>query len=104
LVSAASNGSSPITAFKKQLYTINPANPPQFVQIQRTRKKQRSVAADPKSLERQVRQALADKTSDNQIGICLLLPEHLRLGTWISCAHGPAGRVCHAFKSRAVRK
>jgi hypothetical protein len=36
----------------------------------------------PKSLERQVRQALADKISGNQIGIWLLLPEHLRLGTW----------------------
>jgi len=40
------------------------------------------VPADPKSLERQVRQALADKISGNQIGIWLLLPEHLRLGTW----------------------
>jgi hypothetical protein len=33
-------------------------------------------------LERQVRQVLADKLSGNQIGIWLLLPEHLRLGTW----------------------
>jgi hypothetical protein len=40
------------------------------------------VPADPKSLERQVRQALADRISGNQIGIWLLLPEHLRLGTW----------------------
>src|SRR5713101_19414 len=80
--SAASNGSSPITACKKKLYTLNPANPPQFVQAQRTRKKQRPVPVDPKSLERQVRQALADKISGNQIGIWLLVPEHLRLGTW----------------------
>src|SRR5271166_400937 len=80
--SAASNRSSPITACKKKLYTLNPTNPPQFVQTQRTRKKQRVAPADPKSLERQVRQALADKISGNQIGIWLLLPEHLRLGTW----------------------
>ncbi len=40
------------------------------------------MPADPKSLERQVRQALADKISGNQVGIWLLLPEHLRLGTW----------------------
>ena len=33
-------------------------------------------------MERQVRQALADKISGNQLGIWLLLPEHLRLGTW----------------------
>lgn len=39
-------------------------------------------AADPQSLEREVRQLLADKISGNQVGIWLLLPEHLRLGTW----------------------
>ena len=33
-------------------------------------------------MERQVRQLLADKISGNQVGIWLLLPEHLRLGTW----------------------
>ncbi len=54
----------------------------QFIPTQRTRKKQHSLPADPKSLERQVRQILADKISGNQIGIWLLLPEHLRLGTW----------------------
>src|SRR5947207_8634013 len=80
--SAASNALLPITACKKKLYTLNPAHPPQFIQTQRTRKKQRSLPADPKSLERQVRQALADKISGNQVGIWLLLPEHLRLGTW----------------------
>src|SRR6266446_4412233 len=80
--SGASNESLPITACKKKLYALNPANPPQFVQAQRTRKKKRAVPADPKSLERQVRQMLADKISGNQIGIWLLLPEHLRLGSW----------------------
>jgi hypothetical protein len=33
-------------------------------------------------LERQVRQLLADKISGNQVGIWLLVTEHLRLGTW----------------------
>ena len=54
------------------------------------------MPADPKSLERQVRQALADKISGNQIGIWLLLPEHLRLGTWgllRSWSDRPADRV-----------
>ncbi len=37
---------------------------------------------DPASLQRQVRQLLADKVSGNQVGIWLLAPEHLRLGTW----------------------
>lgn len=76
------NGSLLTSACKKKLCALNPANPPQFIPAQRTRKKQRSLPADPRSLERQVRQALADKISGNQIGIWLLLPEHLRLGTW----------------------
>ena len=50
----------------------------------------------PKSLERQIRQALADKISGNQVGVWLLLPEHLRLGTWDlmrSWSGGPPERV-----------
>jgi len=42
----------------------------------------RSEPADPRSLERAVRQILADRISGNQAGLWLLLPEHLRLGTW----------------------
>ena len=38
--------------------------------------------ADPKSLERGVRQLLADKVSGAYLGVWLLVPEHLRLGTW----------------------
>ena len=49
---------------------------------QRTRSQQRLAPADPRSLEEQVRQLLADKISGNQVGIWLLVPEHLRLGTW----------------------
>lgn len=49
---------------------------------QRTAQRQRSEPADPQSLERQVRQLLSDKISGNQVGIWLLVPEHLRLGTW----------------------
>ncbi len=52
------------------------------MQVQRTRSQQRTAPADPARLERQVRQLLADKISGNQVGIWLLLPEHLRLGTW----------------------
>jgi hypothetical protein len=33
-------------------------------------------------LERGVRQLLADKVSGNLVGLWLLIPEHLRLGTW----------------------
>ena len=37
---------------------------------------------DPVSIERGVRQLLADKVSGNLAGIWLLVAEHLRLGTW----------------------
>ena len=71
-----------ITAFKKKLYELNPKQPACFVQTQRTRRNERAQPADPKSLERQVRQLLADKISGTQVGLWLLIPEHLRLGTW----------------------
>jgi hypothetical protein len=54
---------------------------PQQIETQRTRRKQRTEPCDPASLERAVRQLLADKISGNQVGIWLLAPEHLRLGT-----------------------
>ena len=50
--------------------------------MQRSRSLQQTRPADPASLERQVRQLLADKVSGNQVGIWLLAAEHLRLGTW----------------------
>ncbi len=50
--------------------------------MQRGRKRQRLEKADAASLERQVRQSLADKVSGNLLGVLLLTPEHLRLGTW----------------------
>ena len=40
------------------------------------------VDCDPLSIERGVRQRLADKISDNMAGLWLLVAEHLRLGTW----------------------
>jgi hypothetical protein len=50
--------------------------------VQSTRQRQRLAEAGPQSVERAVRQLLADKISGNLVGIWLLLPEHLRLGTW----------------------
>jgi len=64
--------------------------------VRRSRGKERTLPADPASLERQVRQLLADKVSGNQVGIWLLVAEHLRLGTWDLLLHWsqqPAQRV-----------
>jgi len=77
-----SSGLSPITDCKKKLYALNPKNPPLTILTQRTTQRRRAQPADPQSLERQVRQLLADKISGNQVGIWFLVPEHLRLGTW----------------------
>jgi len=48
----------------------------------RTLRKNRREKVDSRSLERGVRQLLADKISGNLVGLWLLAPEHLRLGTW----------------------
>ena len=50
--------------------------------MQRAGKRQRLAQTDPASIEGQVRQALADKVSGNLLGLWLLVPEHLRLGSW----------------------
>ena len=56
----------------------------------------RNVDGDPLSIERGVRQRLADKISDTTVGLWLLVPEHLRLGTWdLLCGwtQQPAARI-----------
>lgn len=53
-----------------------------IIETHRTKDKLRNERCDPKSLERRVRQLLADKVSGNLVGIWLLIPEYLRLGIW----------------------
>ena len=77
-----SSASSPITAFKKKLYLLNPKNPPPPLPTQHARQRVRLQPSDALSIERQVRQTLADKVSGSLLGLWLLVPEHLRLGTW----------------------
>src|SRR6202040_489133 len=83
---APSKGSLPTMAFKKKLYTLRPKcapeNAEQFVQSRYTRARTRRERADPASIERGVRQLLADKVSGHLVGVWLLVAEHLRLGTW----------------------
>lgn len=52
------------------------------MKVQRSSRKQRQEPCDPASLERGIRQRLADKISGAMAGLWLLIPEHLRLGTW----------------------
>jgi len=80
--SAASTVSSLSSAFKKKLYQFRPDRTSQRIQSFRTRKKDRHEKTDPLSIERDVRQLLAQKISGDMMGLWLLAPEHLRLGTW----------------------
>ncbi len=69
------------SGFKKKLHRCRPKDE-QTIQTQRTLKRVRAEPCDAASLERGVRQLLADKVSGNLVGLWLLIPEHLRLGTW----------------------
>jgi hypothetical protein len=69
--------------FKKKLYECRPRHEtPPPIETCVTRKRFKKVDCDPVSIERGVRQRLADKVSGNLAGIWLLVAEHLRLGTW----------------------
>ena len=67
---------------QKKLHIPFPSDDPKKVDTQRTKETQRREPADPRSIERAVRQLLCDKIMGNLVGIWLLIPEHLQLGTW----------------------
>ncbi|MCP4717204.1 MAG: hypothetical protein GY868_18940, partial [Deltaproteobacteria bacterium] len=69
-------------AFKKKLHLYHPARTPVEVEARHTKQRLRREKADPQSLERGVRQLLANKTGGTMAGIWLLIPEYLRLGVW----------------------
>jgi hypothetical protein len=69
-------------AFKKKLYRYRPNREGLEIETQRTTTTRRPQPADARSLERGVRQLLADKVSGSMVGLWLLAPEHLRLGTF----------------------
>jgi hypothetical protein len=76
-----SNASWKSTACKKKLYSYRPlAEEP--LKTQASRQRETTVSCDPRSLERGVRQLLADKVTGNLLGLWLLTPELLRLGAW----------------------
>ena len=69
-------------AFKKKLHLCRPTSAPVKVETHRTKEKVRLELSDPPEIERGVRQLLANKVSGTLVGIWLLIPEYLRLGTW----------------------
>lgn len=67
---------------KKKLYAFHPNRTSEPIESFQTRDKRRLELSDPRSLERNVRQLFANKISGTMVGLWLLVPEHLRLGTW----------------------
>ncbi|MEE8301692.1 MAG: transposase [Candidatus Tectomicrobia bacterium] len=69
-------------ACKKKLYKYRPRHEPAPIQTRVTRKHTKVEPCDSRSIERGVRQRLANKVSGDLAGVWLLVAEHLRLGTW----------------------
>lgn len=69
-------------AFKKKLHLYRPLTAPMKIETHRTKEKVRMELTDPQSIERGVRQLLANKISGTMVGTWLLIPEYLRLGAW----------------------
>ena len=69
-------------AFKKKLYKYRPKDEKQQIEIQYAKERKERITVNSVSIERDVRQMLAEKISGNLMGLWLLLPEHLRLGSW----------------------
>jgi hypothetical protein len=76
--------SSKTTGCKKKLYKFRPKgkNDDERLDTQYTRSRTKRVPCDSASIERGVRQLLADKVSGHLVGVWLLAAENLRLGTW----------------------
>lgn len=69
---------------------------PDTVEVRVSRQRTKVQNGDPVSIERGVRQMLADKVSGDLAGIWLLVAEHLRLGLWdLHCGWTgqPGGRI-----------
>ena len=88
------------TGFKKKLYQCRSRHEPQpAIDTCVSRKRCKPQDCDPASIERGVRQLLANKVSGNLAGIWLLVAEHLRLGTWdLLC--GWTGRPAECVEPR----
>jgi hypothetical protein len=69
-------------ASKKKLYKFRPKDNQQKIETHFAKEQKKTVSVNCTSVERDVRQMLADKISGTLMGLWLLLPEHLRLGTW----------------------
>jgi hypothetical protein len=68
--------------FKKKLHLLNPNKPSIKIEYHKTKREIREKAAKPISIEHEVRKLLSRRISGRYLGLWLLIPEHLRLGSW----------------------
>ncbi len=70
--------------FKKNLHLFNPKKKEQEkqVEVHQTKRKKKIWRSTPDDIERRVRELLSRQVSGSYIGLWLLIPEHLRLGSW----------------------
>jgi len=75
------------TGFKKKLHTLNPHKKELQIEIQKTKRRTINIKINPDSCQNLVREQLACKVSGTMMGLWLLIPEHLKLGTWDMLKH-----------------
>lgn len=61
---------------------LNPEKKLKEVEVHQTKRETKKQTVTPKSIERDFREILARKVSSSYLGLWLLIPEHLRLGSW----------------------
>lgn len=69
-------------AYKKKLHLANPEKKLKEIEIYHTKRETKVCKSTPKNIELGVRELLSKKVSGTLLGLWLLMPEHLRLGTW----------------------
>lgn len=67
---------------KKKLHLLNPKKNHKEIEVYKTKRETETRIVTAQSIEREVREYLSKKLSGNYLGLWLLIPEHLRLGTW----------------------
>jgi hypothetical protein len=69
-------------AYKKKLHLYNPEKTVPPIEVHLTKRKRKKRPTDRRSIEREVREIMAKRVSGTLLGTLLLIPEHLRLGSW----------------------
>jgi hypothetical protein len=68
--------------FKKKLHLLKPGKKVYTIEAHHTKREIKKRSETTVSIERGVREFLSRKVSGTLLGLWLLMPEHLRLGTW----------------------